>query len=446
MPNIVMRIERAAAADVAALARFGSATIHEAQGRLGAISSRIRPIDRGMSLCGSAFTVESSPRDNIMLQLVIHYAEVGDVIVVSAGEYAEAGSFGGVLGNACVAKGIAGVVTDTCVRDTAELIALGLPVFSLRICIRGTVKETLGRINREIVFGGEIVRQGDVIRRDADGLVVVRREDAALETHFGKPLLLRSKRGVVPTEAGKLLYKHCQLILKQMDQAEIDITSSGTEVSGLVSVGLAPLSLGSLLATQLMKTMRREHPGIVLHINENVGGVISELVINGKMDLALIYDPGGIPGVTFDPVRTEELYFVTTRAPEVGDAEMSFADAVSDALILPSAIHTVRQVIDTTPARAGLSARVVARTESISLLANAIGQELGSTILPLSAARALQRRLPEARRFRIRQPNMKVHMAICVSDQLPMSEPAAIVLHHLADLDRSTSDALEQFA
>lgn len=179
MPHIITRIARAAAENVAELARFGSATIHEAQGRLGAVSSRIKPIDRAMSVCGPAFTVQSAPRDNIMLQLAINYAQKGDVIVVSAGEYEEAGSFGDVLGNACLAKGIAGVVTDTGVRDTLELIKLGLPVFSLSVCIKGTVKETLGQINGDIVFGGQLVRPGDVIRGDADGLVVVRREDAA---------------------------------------------------------------------------------------------------------------------------------------------------------------------------------------------------------------------------------------------------------------------------
>jgi 4-hydroxy-4-methyl-2-oxoglutarate aldolase len=179
MPHIITKIDRANAADVTALSKFGSATIHEAQGRLGALNSRIKPIDRSMSLCGPAFTAQSSPRDNIMLQLAIHYAQAGDVIVVSAGEYEEAGSFGDVLGNACIAKGIAGVVTDTGVRDTAELIKLGLPVFSLSVCIKGTVKETLGQINGQIIVGGEVIRPGDVIRGDADGLVMVRREDAA---------------------------------------------------------------------------------------------------------------------------------------------------------------------------------------------------------------------------------------------------------------------------
>lgn len=179
MPHIITKIDRAKAAEVEALSRFGSATIHEAQGRLGALSSRIKPIDRDMTVCGPAFTVLSAPRDNIMLQLAIHFAQAGDVIVMSAGEYEEAGCFGDVLGNACLAKGIAGVITDTGVRDTQELIRLGLPVFSASICIKGTVKETLGQINGEIVIGGEIVRPGDVIKGDADGVVVVRREDAA---------------------------------------------------------------------------------------------------------------------------------------------------------------------------------------------------------------------------------------------------------------------------
>ena len=80
MPHIITKIERADPAAVAGLAKFGSATVHEAQGRLGALNSRIKPIDRAMRVCGPAFTVLSAPRDNIMLQLAIHYAKPGDVV------------------------------------------------------------------------------------------------------------------------------------------------------------------------------------------------------------------------------------------------------------------------------------------------------------------------------------------------------------------------------
>lgn len=170
---------RPAKADIEALSKFSPATIHEAQGRRGALSSRIKPVDYRMKLCGPAFTVRCAPRDNIMLQLAINYAQAGDIIVVSGGEYEEAGSFGDVLANACLAKGIGGLVTDSGVRDSLQLRDLGFPVFSLSLCIKGTVKETLTSTNDTIVIGGEIVHPGDLIVGDADGLVVVRREEAA---------------------------------------------------------------------------------------------------------------------------------------------------------------------------------------------------------------------------------------------------------------------------
>lgn len=177
--HVNTKFERPDPALVAELAKFSSATVHEAQGRLGALGSSIKPVDRSMSLCGPAFTVRCAPRDNLMLQVAIAYAQPGDVIVVSAGEYAEAGSFGDVLANACQSKGLGGLVTDTGVRDTAELRELGFPVFSHSVSIKGTVKETLGPLAEPVLIGGELVRPGDVVRGDADGVVVVRHEDLA---------------------------------------------------------------------------------------------------------------------------------------------------------------------------------------------------------------------------------------------------------------------------
>ena len=203
MVHVKTRIERADPALIAELAKYGTATIHEAQGRLGALSSRIKPVDRSMSLCGPTFTVKCAPRDNIMLQVAISYAKAGDVIVVSAGEYEEAGSFGDVLANACLAKGIAGLVTDTGVRDTAELIKLGFPVFSLSTCIKGTVKETIGQINDPVLVGDELIYPGDIIRGDADGLVVVRREYAAYAAEKSKEREAAETGYIAAYKAGK---------------------------------------------------------------------------------------------------------------------------------------------------------------------------------------------------------------------------------------------------
>lgn len=177
MIHVKTRFNRPSAQNVKELSQFSSATIHEAQGRRGALSSRIKPIDNSMSFCGPAVTVSCAPRDNLMLQVAIHYAQAGDVLVVSAGGFDEAGTFGDVLGNACVAKGIAALVTDSGVRDTNDLRALGLPVFSGSVSIKGTVKETLGPINHPLIIGDEIVHPGDLIKGDADGVVVVRQDE-----------------------------------------------------------------------------------------------------------------------------------------------------------------------------------------------------------------------------------------------------------------------------
>ncbi|YCH07019.1 4-carboxy-4-hydroxy-2-oxoadipate aldolase/oxaloacetate decarboxylase [Arthrobacter sp. alpha11c] len=178
MIHVKTKFERPDADVVSRLSAFSSATIHEAQGRRGALSSKIKPIDRSMSFCGPAVTVACAPQDNLMLQVAIHYAQAGDVVLVGAQEMAEAGTFGDVLGNAMKAKGVAAMVTDSGVRDTQDLIELGLPVFSGSVSIKGTVKETLGPINHPIVFGDEIIYPGDILRGDADGVVVVRREEA----------------------------------------------------------------------------------------------------------------------------------------------------------------------------------------------------------------------------------------------------------------------------
>lgn len=177
MIHVKTNVDRPTADAVQRLAKFSSATIHEAQGRKGALSSRIKPIERSMSFCGPALTVRCAPRDNLMLQVAIHYAEPGDVVLVSAGEYEEAGTFGDVLGNAMKAKGLAAMVTDSGVRDTQDLIELGLPVFSGSVSIKGTVKETIGPINHPVVFGDEIIYPGDILRGDADGVVVVRKDE-----------------------------------------------------------------------------------------------------------------------------------------------------------------------------------------------------------------------------------------------------------------------------
>lgn len=177
--HVIRSFTRPSADDVAAIAKFSPATIHEAQGKRGALDYRIKPIKEGLTVCGPAITAQCHIGDNLMIFEAINLAQPGDVLVVSAGNNPNQGGFGDVLAAACVGKGIRGLIVDAGVRDSKALKAMDFPVFSLAVCMTGTSKDTLGTINHPVVIGGELIRPGDIVSADDDGVVVVRETDVA---------------------------------------------------------------------------------------------------------------------------------------------------------------------------------------------------------------------------------------------------------------------------
>lgn len=259
---------------------------------------------------------------------------------------------------------------------------------------------------------------------------------ASLELQFRQKLLIRGPQGVRPTEAGRVLYRHAQSLLKQFEQCEIDVRSASDSLTGHVSVGVAPYSAGSTISLAFLKAVRATYPDVVLHIVEGFAVAFSELIMNGKLDMAIMHGAGPMRGVKFQPLINEEFFLVAS--PDIplpdGNADtVGVAELVGVPLLLPSRINFVRKAVE-----AGFSAIhqapcVVAEVESLETLRDAVADAVGCAILPWSVANQIA--VPgRSRVVAINNPRIGDTISIGVSEQMPLSEAAVAVRSILLDL------------
>jgi LysR family nitrogen assimilation transcriptional regulator len=217
---------------------------------------------------------------------------------------------------------------------------------------------------------------------------------AALEQELGAKLLHRGPRGVTPTDAGRTLYRHAQVLLRQLDQVRRAV-NVGDGVAGTVSVGLS-VTTAEILTLPLLRKLQAEHPGIRLELVALPRRLLGEMLFNGRLDIAVLFDQAPAKTLTVQRVATEEIFFVSQRRGTKKDTHgVTLGEVARHPLLMPCWPHATRMLLESMLAQAGIQFNVVAEIDSVPSMLDAVEAGVGATVLPWSAVyrQALQGRI-----------------------------------------------------
>ncbi len=263
---------------------------------------------------------------------------------------------------------------------------------------------------------------------------------SGLEADIKKQLLVRSSKGVLPTEAGRVLYRHARTILRQMEQAKEEIKQGSLSESGPVAVGM-PTTIASVLAMPLFRRVRERYPGIRLQIFESLSGYLTELLANSRLDLALLFRDSESRGVSVQPLFDEDLCVVGNVGLEDLSAKASCPIHRLDGLplALPSSSQGLRLLVERTFATADIELNVVAEIDSLPTLIAIAREGMACTILPQSALALLPKRSRPAIRL-LSEPGIHRPAAICWPNALPKNSATLAVTREIAALTTELND------
>jgi LysR family nitrogen assimilation transcriptional regulator len=249
-----------------------------------------------------------------------------------------------------------------------------------------------------------------------------------LETEFDTKLLIRSSQGVKPTEAGKRFYQQARAIIRQLENISQEIKSGIGIETGSVVVGFpAPIAL--VLARPLFVRVQSKFPNIHLHIVENITGYLLELLVNGRLDLAVTVRDVEARGMSVQPLFDQDLYVygnTGSALPENDICPMRELHGIP--MVLPSAFQESRLRINRVFAQAGVDLNVIADIDSVSTLLSIAEAGLACTILPLSVASRCKKQKQRFRPRRIVNPDIQQTVSLCWPTQIPPSS-ASIAVH-----------------
>jgi LysR family nitrogen assimilation transcriptional regulator len=288
---------------------------------------------------------------------------------------------------------------------------------------------------RQLRYFVRIVDLGSLSKAAADLYVAqpaLSKQIASLESELKVPLLVRSPRGVTPTEAGLAFYRQAQSLLRQLARVPDEVRSADASPSGVVAVGM-PYSASNILAPALVVAVRERLPGIRLAITEEGSGYLEGLLAGGRLDLSLLYERDRpSPQIEERPLLTEELFLVTRSG---GKGDIALADAAKHQFILPGPANSTRQVVAKSFAKAGAKLQLAAEVDGPWTTKAMVAEGLGATILSRSALYP-EKTLAGLAVRRIVRPALTRAMNLCVRRGETLARAPAMVAEILAAVAR----------
>jgi LysR family tcuABC transcriptional regulator len=247
---------------------------------------------------------------------------------------------------------------------------------------------------RQLRYFVQIVESGSLAKASRQLFIAqpaLSQQMARLEDEVGKSLLVRSSRGVSPTENGEALYHHAKFMLRQLDQAVSVARQETAPVSGRATLGLAPTTLCQL-GMPLLKHLRAQFPGVLLNIVEGLSGHLEQMTRLGQLDLAVLFSLKAAAEFSVEPLLEEELFVIVPAGSALVPADrvsLTLKEVAALPLILPSLGHGLRRRIALEFERANLPIDTVAEVDSLPLLMRCLAEGMGATIKPMAAIHAL---------------------------------------------------------
>jgi LysR family nitrogen assimilation transcriptional regulator len=265
------------------------------------------------------------------------------------------------------------------------------------------------------------------------------RQVRLLEVELRQSLLVRNGRGATPTEAGKLLLEHARGILHQVERAREELGRVRGALAGRVAIGLPP-SLARVLTVPLTRAFREQMPDAQLSISEGLSAAMQEWLVNGRLDIAVLYNAQPANGIEITPLLDEDLLLVQLRPPGLPEdpppAPIALRDVAKLPLVIPSRPNAIRMHVESEMAGIGCRPVIALEIDGVSAILDLVADGAGNAILSRNAVASSVK--PSAFTVRaINEPPLRTRLSLATSSL----RPATLTQQATLELMRTTTQA-----